>query len=230
MADSTKNLSIYDKLSKTWIETLVTQQLHARNGTSTIEFTNSMHYLENISNSDQDGCIYLYHDKSKKIIIPIYFRARKFTLNDGTRFIPSQIKNISLDPQSTFFNDINTFNYDLSSIIITQMNWIESVIIHLGPLEVEFITKNQFLRDLTKYLESNVNDETTSTNINTNTNSNTNPNPNTMNGKEKTKSKDENDENDIKENNNNDNNNNSNKTNPASKPTNPSNTIKSKKL
>ena len=83
---------IYDKNKCQWNEKILTQQLSHQNGSKIIEFTNNSKYLSDIPNtSDGKGIIYIFNNEENSSIVLLYFLSRKFNLNDGKRFIPSQL-------------------------------------------------------------------------------------------------------------------------------------------
>ena len=132
MENSQATTFIYNKNNCKWNEKILTQQLSNHNGTKIFEFTDNVQYLSDIPNtSDGKGIIYIYHDKTSEKIIPLYFISRKFHLNDGNKFIPSQMPNLLNDKSSHIHNHINNLNYLEFQQLVPTMNWIKNVIVKL---------------------------------------------------------------------------------------------------
>ena len=145
MENSNSQSHIYNKIKCKWNESILTQQLSHQNGTKIFEFTNSIKYLSNIPNTtDGKGIIYIYHDCTNSNLTVMYFVSRKFNLNDGNRFIPSQLNNLIQNKSSFFHNNINKLNYSEYMQLIPTINWVKNVIVKIDAQQSEFITFKDF--------------------------------------------------------------------------------------
>ena len=108
-SNSNSKSFIYDKGKNVWNDKIKQQQLSFEYGSNIFEFSNNLKYLSNIPNISQPkkGIIYFYQDSIASDIVPMYFVGRKFQLNDGSKFLPSNIINYANNRSTTFTSEIN---------------------------------------------------------------------------------------------------------------------------
>ena len=146
MENSQNTIFVYDKYKCKWNKDIINQQTNHQNGSRIFEFTNNSKYLSDIPNSsDGKGILYIYHDAAKSNITIMYFIKRKFQLNDGNKFIPSQFSNIIKDETSYFYHEKNKLDYVEFKQMISSIDWIKNVITKIDENQSEFITIQQFI-------------------------------------------------------------------------------------
>ena len=147
MENSQNKIFIYDKYKCEWNQDIVKQQTNHQNGSRIFEFTNNIKYLSNIPNSsDGKGILYMYHNIITKNVTIMYFIKRKFNLNDGNKFIPSQLINIVKNEKSFFHLKINQLNYLEFKQMVSSINWIKNVIVKLDDEQSEFVSIQDFTK------------------------------------------------------------------------------------
>ena len=150
-----KQPAFYDKRQKQWTESFLSQQ--RKNNCKRIIFTNDINYVINQPTENLNCLIFLNNAISKDVTILLYTQ-NNLQLNDNTNISVARFKQFVNDRKSSYADDLNSMDYLLFDSMLIHMNWIESVTIKDGNIDLSQLNLNDFRSNLSNFVDFNNND------------------------------------------------------------------------